>query len=54
MFVVVFYGYYGYNESSHGGLGGKRKTMFTQVFVSAPGESNPAWGEIIWRNLYGR
>ncbi len=34
-------------SSSRGGLGGKRKTMFTHVFfVSAPGGSNPARGYI--------
>ena len=33
--------------SSRGGLGGKCKTMFTQVFVSSPGGSNPAWGMVL-------
>ena len=32
--------------SSRGGLGGKCKTMFTQVFVSSPGGSNPSRGYI--------
>ena len=33
-------------KSSRGGFGGKCQTMFTQVFVSSPGGSNPAWGMV--------